>query len=82
MNSDHAGAFASSTSERSPFRPIPAAANWDEQSCLERLVAELLLKNQILRFELFHAREQLGERRSIARDIGAETSASPPFETC
>ncbi len=82
MNLDHAGAIVSAATERSPFRPFPSVANWDEQSCLERLVAELLLKNQILRFELFYAQEQLERRRSVFRDLGMETSVSPPSETC
>ena len=82
MNLDNAGDYVSSTAEQLSFRPFPSAANWDEQSCLESLVAELLLKNQILRFELFWAREQLELRKSILRNLGIEPSVSPPFETC
>ena len=82
MNLDDAGAFASSIAERVSFRPFSSAANWDEDSCLERLVAELLLKNQILRFELFHTQEQLELRKSILRNLGIEPSVSPTFETC
>ena len=43
---------------------VGAVANRDTPSCLERLVAGLLHKDQILRFEFFHAQEQLERKGS------------------
>ncbi len=45
--------------------------NCEEQSCLQLLIAELLYKNQNLRFEILEERARFGRIEGSVTEIGA-----------
>jgi hypothetical protein len=59
MNSNDETDISSSPCLLPPSEATPLCANCAGQSCLKVLVAELLYKNQVLRFKLSDLEEQL-----------------------
>jgi hypothetical protein len=59
MKSGNADSIATLATERASPLEVPSFGTCEDMSCLEKLVAELLLKNQQLRFKLFAAQDQI-----------------------
>lgn len=59
MNGENMSAIDTSATERSHSWRGPSSLEREERSYLKMLVADLLYRNQVLRFELMEARDQV-----------------------
>lgn len=77
MNLNSMNVLPSSSTDRPLQLDSRPPASSGEKSCLELMVAELLLKNQILRFDLLDARDRLERIRRVASSHCAHASIPP-----
>jgi hypothetical protein len=68
MNGNNMPAIKSSATERSHSWTGLSCPEWEERSYLRTLVAELLYRNQVLRFALIEARDQVERIERVGSD--------------